>query len=76
MFRFFSGSIRKNIDPFGTADDPTLNSILRSIRLLKTVKERPELDAAAIGALTLDPDVSVGGENLSRGMTLLPRSST
>lgn len=78
-----SGTIRANIDPYGSYDDAFLNDVLRSVGLLKGsafLEVAPVAESSASGAstpkdgaltpnkaLSLDSLVTAGGENLSQG---------
>ncbi|KAI0768822.1 multidrug resistance-associated ABC transporter [Trametes elegans] len=56
-----SGTLRKNLDPFGQHDDATLNDALRSAGLFSL---QENTDGAR---LTLDSEIAGGGGNLSVG---------
>lgn len=56
-----SGTLRRNLDPFGEHDDSTLNAALRSAGLFNFQKDGEE------GRLTLDSQIAAGGSNLSVG---------
>ena len=56
-----SGTLRRNLDPFDQHDDGILNSALRSAGLFSLQSESDE------ARLTLDSDISAGGNNLSVG---------
>ncbi|KAI0360840.1 multidrug resistance-associated ABC transporter [Trametes cingulata] len=56
-----SGTLRKNLDPFGQHDDSTLNDALRSAGLF-SLQERE-----GSARLTLDSEIAGGGSNLSVG---------
>ena len=55
------GSLRRNLDPFSQHDDLTLNNALRASGLFALQSEADE------ARLTLDSEVSSGGNNLSVG---------
>lgn len=57
-----SGTVRRNLDPFGNIDDASLNDALRSAGLYSIQSEDDE--NTRIG---LDTDVASGGNNLSVG---------
>jgi ABC-type multidrug transport system fused ATPase/permease subunit len=61
MPELLSGTLRRNLDPFDQHDDGILNSALRAAGLFSL---QSELDEAR---LTLDSDISAGGNNLSVG---------
>lgn len=56
-----SGTLRRNLDPFGTYSDATLNEALRDAGLFSLQSNMDE------GRLTLDSEISSGGGNLSVG---------
>ncbi|KAL0950660.1 hypothetical protein HGRIS_007446 [Hohenbuehelia grisea] len=56
-----SGTLRRNIDPFGQHDDATLNDALRSAGLFSLQSESDE------DRINLDTSISSGGSNLSVG---------
>jgi ABC-type multidrug transport system fused ATPase/permease subunit len=56
-----SGTLRRNLDPFGHHDDATLNTALRASGLFSLQSETDEK------RLTLDSQISSGGSNLSVG---------
>lgn len=56
-----TGSLRRNLDPFDQHDDLTLNNALRAAGLFALQNETDE------SRLTLDSDISSGGNNLSVG---------
>lgn len=56
-----SGTLRRNLDPFGEHDDSTLNAALRSAGLFNFQKDGEE------GRITLDSQIAAGGSNLSVG---------
>jgi ABC-type multidrug transport system fused ATPase/permease subunit len=56
-----SGTLRRNLDPFEQHDDATLNAALRAAGLFSLQTETDE------ARLTLDSDISGGGNNLSVG---------
>lgn len=58
-----SGSLRQNLDPFGEADDLTLNDSLRAAGLAALQEEMAEDE----DKITLDTAISSGGSNLSVG---------
>ena len=57
----FSGTLRRNLDPFSQHDDATLNDALRSSGLFSLQADWDE------ARLTLDSDIASGGNNLSVG---------
>ena len=57
----FSGTLRRNLDPFSQHDDATLNDALRSSGLFSLQADGDE------ARLTLDSDIASGGNNLSVG---------
>lgn len=57
-----SGTIRQNLDPFGTEDDATLNDALRSAGLFSLQKNLPEEER-----INLDSVVGTAGGNFSLG---------
>ncbi|KAF8966908.1 multidrug resistance-associated ABC transporter [Flammula alnicola] len=61
MPELLSGTLRRNLDPFEQHDDATLNSALRAAGLFSLQNETDE------ARLTLDSDISSGGNNLSVG---------
>lgn len=56
-----SGTLRRNLDPFDQHDDLTLNNALRASGLFTLQNESDD------ARLTLDSDISSGGNNLSVG---------
>ncbi|KAF8218227.1 hypothetical protein K438DRAFT_1925383 [Mycena galopus ATCC 62051] len=56
-----AGSLRSNLDPFVQLDDAALNDALRAAGLSTLQEEMEE------GKLTLDSEISAGGNNLSVG---------
>ncbi|KAL0950659.1 hypothetical protein HGRIS_007445 [Hohenbuehelia grisea] len=56
-----SGTLRRNIDPFGQHDDATLNDALRAAGLFSLQSETDE------DKITLDTSIATGGGNLSVG---------
>ncbi|KAI8811080.1 P-loop containing nucleoside triphosphate hydrolase protein [Cladochytrium replicatum] len=80
----FTGTVRSNLDPFGTVDDATLNSSLQRAHVVREnsssgpsdPEEESRLDDAATlrtGAvkITLDMEVKDGGSNFSHGQKQL-----
>ncbi|KDR83119.1 hypothetical protein GALMADRAFT_238944 [Galerina marginata CBS 339.88] len=61
MPELLSGTLRRNLDPFEQHDDATLNSALRAAGLFSLQLETDE------ARLTLDSEISSGGNNLSVG---------
>ncbi|KAF9480291.1 multidrug resistance-associated ABC transporter [Pholiota conissans] len=61
MPELLSGTLRRNLDPFDQHDDLTLNNALRASGLFSLQDETDE------ARLTLDSDISSGGNNLSVG---------
>jgi len=61
MPELLSGTLRRNLDPFDQHDDGILNSALRAAGLFSLQSESDE------ARLTLDSDISAGGNNLSVG---------
>ncbi|KAH9894788.1 multidrug resistance-associated ABC transporter [Cubamyces lactineus] len=59
-----SGTLRRNLDPFGQHDDATLNNALRSAGLF-SLQENMSAENGA--RLTLDSEIAGGGSNLSVG---------
>lgn len=55
------GSLRSNLDMFGQFDDATLNGALRSAGLMSLQEDTDD------AKLTLDSEISAGGNNLSVG---------
>lgn len=56
-----TGSLRSNLDPFVQLDDAVLNDALRAAGLSALQEEMED------GKLTLDSEISAGGNNLSVG---------
>jgi ABC-type multidrug transport system fused ATPase/permease subunit len=56
-----TGSLRENLDPFSQYDDATLNSALRASGLFSLQADDED------GRLTLDSQISSGGNNVSVG---------
>lgn len=56
-----SGTLRHNLDPFGQADDATLNEALRSAGLFSLQSDSDD------NRITLDTKIAGGGSNLSVG---------
>ncbi|KAI8802118.1 hypothetical protein BJ742DRAFT_873513 [Cladochytrium replicatum] len=80
----FTGTVRSNLDPFGTVDDATLNNSLQRAHVVResgtiTSSESDEEsrtdDAATLRAgavkITLDTEVKDGGGNFSHGQKQL-----
>ncbi|KAI0819311.1 multidrug resistance-associated ABC transporter [Trametes gibbosa] len=61
MPELLSGTLRRNLDPFGQHDDATLNDALRSAGLFSLQESEDS------GRLTLDSEIAGGGGNLSVG---------
>lgn len=74
LMPLLSGTVRSNIDPYGTMDDAALNDILRSIGFVKGLEPHvltQDAGPTTQKALNLGSTVSAGGENLSQGMSLV-----
>ncbi|KAI8813131.1 hypothetical protein BJ742DRAFT_909917 [Cladochytrium replicatum] len=78
----FTGTVRSNLDPFGTVDDATLNSTLRRAHVVRDTSSTPNPDSEEDGRLdddatlravriTLDTEVKDGGNNFSHGQKQL-----
>uniref|UniRef100_A0A8H8CHL8 P-loop containing nucleoside triphosphate hydrolase protein n=1 Tax=Psilocybe cubensis TaxID=181762 RepID=A0A8H8CHL8_PSICU len=61
MPELLSGTLRRNLDPFGENDDATLNNALRAAGLFSLEAEEEG------GRITLDSNISSAGGNLSVG---------
>ncbi|KAI8806523.1 hypothetical protein BJ742DRAFT_816187 [Cladochytrium replicatum] len=81
----FTGTVRSNLDPFGTVDDATLNASLQRANVVRdsstgsessseettaAVEDAVTLRASAV-RITLDMEVNDGGSNFSHGQKQL-----
>lgn len=73
----FSGTLRQNLDPYSEHEDAVLEDALRSSGLTG-LSEASAANRAADGtttpgghAITLETEISAGGENLSQGQKQL-----